>query len=143
MTGDTAHADPQTDTDAPPPLLREVYPDLSAELISLLIADGHIDLGVCAQDLRIIAPCSCGDDFCQSFYTAPPPSGAYGSGHRNVSLLPDQGMIVLDVVHGRIMFVEVLDHPPLRGQRAEAQVPETNDSGHARIKETLPRDHGI
>lgn len=101
-------------TDAEPPLLREVYPELCAELIGLLTVEGLSDLGVSAHDLRIVAPCRCGDDFCQSFYTAPPPNGAYGPGHRNVVLAPEQGMIVLDVVDGRIMFVEVIDHPPLR-----------------------------
>jgi hypothetical protein len=100
--------------DTAPPLLREIYPDLCTELIALLNAEGLSDLGVCAHDLRIVAPCRCGDDFCQSFYTAPPPNGPYGPGHRNVTLAPEQGMIILDVVDGRIMFVEVLDHPPLR-----------------------------
>jgi hypothetical protein len=99
-------------------LLREVYPDLCDELTSLLIAEGHIDLGNCVRDLRIFASCRCNDDFCQSFYTAPPPDGAYGPGHRNVPLLPDQGMLVLDVVDGSIKYVEVLDHAPLRDARS-------------------------
>jgi hypothetical protein len=111
------------DAKAEPPFLREVYPDLCTELIELLNVDGHTDLGICAYDLRIVAPCSCGDDFCQSFYTAPPPNGAYGPGHRNVPLFPKLGMLILDVVHGRIMFVEVLDRPPLRDQRVGAQPP--------------------
>ena len=97
-----------------PPLMREVFPALTAELVSLLNADGHTDLGICAWDLRIIAACSCDDDFCQSFYTAPRPNGPYGPGHRNLILDPASGMIVLDVVHGQIMFVEILNHPPLR-----------------------------
>lgn len=53
------------------PLVREVYP----ELVDLLNAAGETDLGICACDLRIIAPCGCTDDFCQSFYTAAPPNG--------------------------------------------------------------------
>lgn len=68
-----------------------------------------------------MAPCSCTDDFCQSFYTAPKPDGAYGPGHRNVPLFNNRdhdGMIVLDVLHGRIMFVEVLYYPPLHTKRA-------------------------
>lgn len=98
----------------PAPLLRDMHPGFSAELISLLEAEGHTDLAVCACDLRIIAWCPCTDGFCQSFYTAPEPDGAYGPGHSNVSLITDHGgMIVLDVVHGRIMFVEVLFYPPL------------------------------
>ena len=104
---------------ATPPLLRAVYPDFAAELISLLNDDGHTDLAICAYDLRIIARCGCTDDFCQSFYTAPKPDGAYGPGHSNVPLFTNHdhgGMIVLDVVNGQIMFVEVLFYPPLREQ---------------------------
>jgi hypothetical protein len=53
-------------------------------------------------------------DFCQSFYTQPPPAGAYGPGHRCVALSPHRpGMLVLDVVDDLIMFVEVIDRPPL------------------------------
>ncbi|MBR7827436.1 hypothetical protein KDK95_14050 [Actinospica sp. MGRD01-02] len=109
----------------PAPLLREIHPDFSAELVSLLEAEGHTDLAVCAYDLRIIARCPCKDDFCQSFYTAPKPDGAYGPGHSNIPLFSNNdhsGMIVLDVVHGRIMFVEVLYYPPLR------ELPSTTDT---------------
>ena len=95
------------------PLVREVHPDLSREVISLLEAEGESDLATCAWDLRIVAPCPCRDDFCQSFYTAPPPDGAYGPGHRNVELNPERGMLILDVLDNMIMFVEVLYHPPL------------------------------
>lgn len=66
---DEAGSDSRTDTE--PPLLREVYPELCAELVGLLTVEGLSDLGDCAHDLRIVAPCRCGDDFCQSFYTAP------------------------------------------------------------------------
>jgi hypothetical protein len=105
------------------PLLRQVYPAFAAELVALLNTDGHNDLAICAHDLRIVAHCPCTDDFCQSFYTAPPPKGAYGPGHRNILLSTDHGhngMIVLDVVYGRIMFVEVLYYPPLRKHASPA-----------------------
>lgn len=60
-----------------------------------------------------------GDGFCQSFKTEPHPDGQpYGRGHRCVPLLPSKGMLVLDVVDGRIMYVEVLDRAPLRYARA-------------------------
>lgn len=100
------------------PLLREKYPDLSRELISLLEAEGETDLAICARDLRIVALCSCKDDFCQSFYTAPPPDGTYGPGHRNLPLNRRQGMLILDVVNNQIMFVELLHYPPLGETRA-------------------------
>lgn len=96
-----------------PPRLHETFPAFSAELISLLNTEGHTDLAIGAHDLGIVELCPCEDAFCQSFYTAPRPDGAYGPGHSNVSLHTDHGMIVLDVVSGRIMFVEVLYFPPL------------------------------
>jgi hypothetical protein len=86
----------------------------------LLRDEGEEHLAICAYDLRIVERCGCGDDFCQSFYTAEKPVGAYGDGHRNVLLQPEHGMLILDVVHGRIMFVEVIDHPPLHDHRAGA-----------------------
>jgi hypothetical protein len=101
----------------PPPLAREVYPDFVTHLVGLLDAAGHRDLGICAWDVRIIALCACDDEFCQSFYTALPPQGAYGPGHRNIVLWPEHGMIILDVVDGRIMFVEIINHPPLHARR--------------------------
>jgi hypothetical protein len=99
----------------PAPLLRDVHPAFSTELIWLLEAAGHTELAICAHDLRIVERCPCTDDFCQSFYTEPPPDGPYGPGHRNVMLenRGGAGMIVLDVVRNRIMFVEVLFYPPL------------------------------
>ncbi|WP_234327648.1 hypothetical protein [Streptomyces sp. NRRL F-2664] len=97
------------------PLMRDVLPGLSAELVRLLEEEGERDLAVCAHDLRLVADCGCGDDFCQSFRTAPHPAGTpYGPGHRCVQLLPDRGHLILDVVHGRIVFVEILDRPELR-----------------------------
>ncbi|MFE1314762.1 hypothetical protein [Streptomyces sp. NPDC058755] len=96
------------------PLVREVFPDLVTELITLLEHEGERELAVCAWDLRLVEECGCGDDFCQSFRTAPHPQGQpYGTGHRCVPLLPSRGMLCLDVVDGRIMYVEVLDRPPM------------------------------
>jgi hypothetical protein len=99
------------------PLLRDVYPNLTAELIALLEEEGESDLATCALDLRIHARCGCGDSFCQSFYTAPRPNGPYGPGHRCVQLLTARGMTVLDVVGDQIVHVELVDHPPLTDAR--------------------------
>jgi hypothetical protein len=102
------------------PYLRDVYPDLAAELVTLLDEEGESDLAICAHDLRIHSSCGCGDSFCQSFYTAPPPDGAYGPGHRCIPLITARGMTVLDVVGERIMYVELIDHPPLTDARSVA-----------------------
>ncbi|MCX4801639.1 hypothetical protein ACFWWM_01870 [Streptomyces sp. NPDC058682] len=114
------------------PLVRDVLPALAAELVRLLEEEGERDLAVCARDLRIVADCGCGDDFCQSFSTeSRPPGTAYGPGHRNVQLFPERGYLILDVVHGRIMFVEVLDRPELRPALDAAFAPSTAARGAA------------
>ncbi|MFI8340152.1 hypothetical protein ACIF8W_08735 [Streptomyces sp. NPDC085639] len=105
------------------PLVRDALPALAAELVRLLEEEGERELSICAHDLRIIEDCGCGDDFCQSFYTERRPTGPYGPGHRNVPLFADRGYLILDVVHGRIMFVEVLDRPELRPALTAALAP--------------------
>ncbi|MFG3342267.1 hypothetical protein [Glycomyces sp. NPDC048151] len=93
------------------PLVREVYPELVAELARLLEDEGERFLAILAHDLRIVAECGCGSDTCQSFHTSGdfPPGTKYGPGHRNVMLDPEEGMLILDVVEERIVYVEVLD----------------------------------
>jgi hypothetical protein len=96
------------------PLVREVYPDLVAELARLLAAEGERSLAAAVPDLRLVAECGCGDGFCQSIRTAEhEPGTPYGPGHRNVILWPDIGDLVLDVVYERIVYVEILDRPPM------------------------------
>ncbi|MFJ9696015.1 hypothetical protein [Kitasatospora sp. NPDC101183] len=100
------------------PLVREVFPDLAAELTGLLLAEGEPALALTVADLRLVARCDCGDDFCQSFKTAPTRDGEpYGPGHRCLPLLPSRGMLVLDLVDGAIVHVEVLDRPPMHDAR--------------------------
>ncbi|MFJ9774631.1 hypothetical protein ACIRVF_25885 [Kitasatospora sp. NPDC101157] len=100
------------------PLVREVFPDLVRELTALLEAEGEPELAADARELRLVADCSCGDDFCRSFRTAPHRAGRpYGPGHRCVPLLPAEGTLILDVVDGRIVYVEVLGRESLRDLR--------------------------
>jgi len=70
----------------------------------------------------VIDHCRCGDDFCATFDTQPPPAGAYGPSHRNVALDPEEGMLILDVVDEHIACVEVLSNEPFR-QRLLASCP--------------------
>ncbi|MEV0760576.1 hypothetical protein [Nocardia sp. NPDC050435] len=96
------------------PLLREVFPDLAAELSTLLTAEGETELAISVHDLRLVDECRCEDDFCQSLRTADHPAGEpYPAGHRTLALSPAAGMLTLDVVDGRIMYVEVLYRAPL------------------------------
>ncbi|MFG1610009.1 hypothetical protein [Actinoplanes sp. NPDC049265] len=97
-----------------PPLVSSQWPHLAAELITALREEGEDDLANQVTALHVLQRCGCDDDFCQSFYTAPEPAGAYGPGHRNVGLSPSKpGYLILDVVKGQIMYVEVLYRPSL------------------------------
>ncbi|MCZ7459040.1 hypothetical protein [Streptomyces sp. WMMC940] len=97
------------------PLVRDVFPEFVAELITLLENEGERELAIRAWDLRLVDECRCDDGFCQSFLTEARPRGQpYGAGHRCVPLMPSRGMLCLDVVDGRILYVEVLDRPPMQ-----------------------------
>jgi hypothetical protein len=90
------------------------WPALAAQLRQALLAEGEGKLAASVDSLSVVEPCGCGDDFCQSFYTRPRPDGAYGPDHRNISLNPPwPGMLILDVVHDEIAFVEILQRPEL------------------------------
>jgi hypothetical protein len=65
------------------------------------------------------AKCSCSDNFCASFYTAPKPVGSYGPKHRNLELALVRGMIILDLVDDRIVHVEVLYRDDVRSKLTE------------------------
>lgn len=92
-----------------PRSLIETLPEFACELQRLLIEKDEPELASQVPSLRIFERCSYGDDFCATFYTQPKPKGAYGPGHRNVVLAPDDGTIILDVVEDQICCVEVLD----------------------------------
>ncbi|MFB6630089.1 hypothetical protein ACFCWY_09345 [Streptomyces sp. NPDC056362] len=97
-----------------PPLVREVHPELVAELVRLLEEEGELDLSIVVRDVRLYGRCGCSDDFCQSISTQDRrPGTPFGEGHRCLPLLADEGMLVLDVVHGRIAYIEILDRLPM------------------------------
>jgi len=90
------------------------FPALAAELRQLLEEQGEPVLAAQVPGLMILDRCRCGDDFCATFYTQPKPEGGFGHGHRNVRLMPEEGMLILDVVAGEIACVEVLDRKEVR-----------------------------
>ncbi|MFF2625257.1 hypothetical protein ACFVUN_05720 [Kitasatospora griseola] len=113
------------------PLLRDVFPELVDELAALLDAEGEPELASGASELPLVAQCDCGDDFCQSLRTAPhSPGRPYGPGHRCLPLPATSGTVVLDVVDDRIMYVELIDRPPLRDVRRR-ETAETGQGGAA------------
>jgi hypothetical protein len=85
------------------PKLVERWPTLARQLRDALTCDSEPGLASQVEELRVLEMCPCGDDFCQSFYTEPPPDEAYPSDrHRNWCPEDDdpgwEGSLILDVV---------------------------------------------
>ena len=91
-------------------------PEFAGELAALLLVEGEPSLAEQLLSAAIFSRCECEDEVCASFYVLPPPAGAYGPGHENIELEPRLGRVILDVVHGQLMQVEVLNHPAFRRQ---------------------------
>jgi hypothetical protein len=96
------------------PLLIEFLPEIAEEVRQLLKIIERTDLLPSLDAARFVSPCRCGDDFCSSIYTAIKPSGPWGPNHETVPLGADKGMINLDIVEGKIVYVEILDRPDIR-----------------------------
>lgn len=103
-------------------LLSDTLPAFSAELRQLLEEQGETELAAQVPSLAILDRCRCGDDFCATIYTQPKPKGGFGPAHRNVRLMPEDGMLILDVVAGKIACVEVLDREDVR-EKLDAVLP--------------------
>ncbi|HEY3837223.1 MAG TPA: hypothetical protein VGL72_11660, partial [Bryobacteraceae bacterium] len=88
------------------PLLRDVAPELEAELARLLAEIGEHVLAKQVKDLRIFDRCRCGDSFCSTFYTVPNRATPHPPGFRTLALRP--GELHLDVIDATILEVEVL-----------------------------------
>jgi hypothetical protein len=105
--------------------LSEAMPIFATELRELLDGQGEAELAAQVANLMILDRCRCGDDFCATFYTQPKPNGGFGLGHRNVRLMPEEGMLILDVVGKEIACVEILDRPDIR-DKLDAVIPTPN-----------------
>ncbi len=100
------------------PKLIDQWPVLARQLRAALAGEDEDDLADQVDGLRVVEMCGCGDDFCQSFHTEPPPDGAfpYAEGRARGVWLEDpgwDGYLILDVVDERITYVEVLYRPQL------------------------------
>jgi hypothetical protein len=101
----------------------EIFPSLSQELQSSLVAQGEPGLAAQVHELQIFDRCRCFDDYCATFYTKPKPDGGFGSGHRSVPLASARGEIVLDVVDDAIAAVEVFHRDDIRRESLIAAFP--------------------
>lgn len=92
------------------PLVREVLPELAAELDRLLREQGRPDLADQLPGLRITAACPCEIEACGSFHTGRPMKRWFRRGKQ----VPVGEKVVLDTIDGEIVYVEVLDWPGVR-----------------------------
>jgi len=97
-------------------LLADALPEFARELEALLTGQGESELASQIGGLRIVGRCWCGDDFCATFYTQPKHKRSCGTDRKCVAVAPQNGMIVLDVVDGKILDVEVLFRDEIREQ---------------------------
>jgi hypothetical protein len=104
------------------PLLAEVLPEFAEELRKLLLMKNERDLAAQIDELRIVEICRCRDEFCSSFYTQPRPKSSYPPGTTFVELKPERGMLLLDIVKGRITHIEVLFRGEIREKLASLAV---------------------
>ena len=94
-------------------LLVTSLPQFARELTTVLNSNGETHLAEQVATAKISGRCGCESSFCASFYTGPPPLGAWSDeGTYHCVALP--GMIALDVVDNEIRYVEVLDRPEIK-----------------------------
>jgi hypothetical protein len=96
--------------------LAKEFPDFAADLTRLLKQSGEGELADTLSGLTVVERCRCGDDFCATMYTYPPPRDSWGRSHRNVSLDPEHGFLILDVLDREIVGIEVLYRQEIREQ---------------------------
>lgn len=92
------------------PLVRDVLPDLVAELDAALREQGRDDLADQLPGLRITAACPCSVESCGSFHTGRPLRRWLRRGKQ----VPVGADVVLDTIGGEIAYVEVLGRPDVR-----------------------------
>ena len=94
------------------PRVIDLWPKISAEVQHLLRTDGYGALADQISDLELTEMCRCGDSFCDSFFTAPRPDGAWEPRASTIELEPSwPGYLLIDVqgtAPERIVEVEVL-----------------------------------
>jgi hypothetical protein len=95
--------------------LTTLLPAFAEELKAMMRTAQRDDLAAQVPSLMVVARCTCGDLDCAHFYTEPPPLSSYGPGHYNVQLSAATGLVVLDVVSDRVVAIEVLDRPDVKG----------------------------
>ena len=92
----------------------DVFPEFAGELHELLLAEGHSQLEEQIPELLVAGRCSCEDDFCATFYTRYEAKRRPFPDARSIEVHPKEGMVVLDVVSGKIAEIEVVYRDAIR-----------------------------
>jgi hypothetical protein len=92
------------------------FPELATELTQLLKEEGEKELAITVSGLTVAERCRCSDDFCATMYMVRPPRQTWGRSHRNVSLDPKVGYLILDVLDQEFVGIEVLFRNEIREQ---------------------------
>ena len=101
------------------PLLQHLVPRFASELAAQLEQLGEAALAEQVGALRVLDHERSG--VAVYMYTAPRPGGPWGPTLRNVELGVRRGMVILDVVDGRIAGVEVLGRGDIRARLRELE----------------------
>ena len=99
--------------------MSEAFPEFSIELQGLLCDEGEAKIAEQVPDFRILERCRCGDDCCATMYAYKGWRESYQPDYRSISLHPKTGMIVLDVIEGKIIGIEVLFRAAIRNKLLE------------------------
>lgn len=105
--------------------LKKEFPEFASELKQLL--ERYPNLQKQIDELEAFERCRCSEISCATIYTSPPPKGAWGKEHENIMLDPSKGMIILDILRGKIVCIEILDRKEFR-QKLLILMPEKTDN---------------
>jgi hypothetical protein len=96
--------------------LGDQLPDLATELVAALEARAEPELAAAVPNLTIVARCDCGDPYCATMYTVPPPRGWWGPQYRTINLDAEAGYLIVGALGPRIVEVSVLFREDVRRQ---------------------------
>lgn len=101
------------------PLVRDVLPEVYADLEVLVESSGDPGLSEQLQALTVTEACGCGDVFCASFYTGACPPRAWSDEGSHRTLYDANTVLVLavDVVDSAIRYGEIISAETDAGKR--------------------------
>ncbi len=94
--------------------LSDMLPELVVELEMLFRKERKPELANQVASLELVDRCRCGDDFCATVYSVSKPKGAWGEDHYTLPLTPEKGMLIIDILNGKIAEIEILFRPEIR-----------------------------